>query len=126
MRTEFLFLDRETAPSEDEQARAYQAVADGLGGRPLIVRTFDIGADKPAPFLQFPPEENPALGLRGVRAAFHWPELLRTQLAAILRVQPACRIMLPMIASVAELKAVRAILDDLRREKGIAAPVVLG
>jgi len=126
LRTEFLFLDRETPPSEDEQAQTYQAIADALGGRPFKIRTFDIGGDKPVPYLPLPPEENPALGLRGVRAGLWRSDLLKTQLAAILRVTVPVRIMLPMIASVAELRAVRAMLDELRKERGIVAQPELG
>jgi phosphocarrier protein FPr/phosphocarrier protein len=127
LRTEFLFLDRQAAPDEDEQLQAYQAVADALAGRPVIVRTLDVGADKPAPYLNLPHEENPALGLRGVRVSLAHPELLRTQLRAVLRVQPAgqCRIMLPMVSSVEEVRAVRAVLDPLARELG-AGEVQLG
>jgi phosphoenolpyruvate-protein phosphotransferase len=128
LRTEFLFLDRATPPSEDEQREQYQAIASALDGRPFIIRTFDIGGDKPVPYLPFPPEENPALGLRGVRAGLWRPDILRTQLSAILKVKPAgqCRIMLPMIASLSELKAVRAILSALGRELGIDSRIPLG
>ncbi len=128
LRTEFLFLDRTTPPSEDEQREQYQAIASALEGRPFIVRTFDIGGDKPVPYLPFPPEENPALGLRGVRAGLWRPDILRTQLAAILKVNPAgqCRIMLPMVASISELKAVRAMLAALGRELAIDARIPLG
>ena len=128
LRTEFLFQERATPPSEDEQAGQYQAIADALGGRPLIIRTFDIGGDKPVSYLALPPEENPALGLRGVRAALWKPELLRTQLAAILRVKPLgqCRIMVPMVSSVAELKAVRAMLAEIARERRVESQIALG
>ena len=128
LRTEFLFLDRQSAPSETEQADVYRAIAEALAGRPLIVRTLDIGGDKPAAYLPFPPEENPALGLRGVRVSLWRPDLLATQLRAILRGIPAtqCRIMVPMIASLDELRQVRRILDDARAELGIADPVPLG
>jgi phosphocarrier protein FPr/phosphocarrier protein len=126
LRTEFLFLDRETPPSEDEQFKTYQAISDALDGRPLKVRTFDIGGDKPVAYLPLPKEENPALGLRGIRAGLWRSDLLKTQLAAILRVTPAVRIMLPMIASAAELRAVRAMIDDLRKERGITAQPKLG
>lgn len=122
LRTEFLFLDRDTPPSEDEQAATYQAIAQALGGRPLKIRTFDIGGDKPVPYLPLPAEDNPALGLRGVRAGLLRTDLLKTQLAAILRVTPAARIMLPMVASLSELRAVRAMLDAMRP----ATPVQLG
>ncbi len=128
LRTEFLFLDRQSPPDEAEQTQVYRAIAEILEDRPLIVRTLDIGGDKPAAYLPFPAEENPALGLRGVRVSLWRPDLLATQLRAILRgISPAqCRIMVPMITSVAELREVRRILDDVRKEMGIADPVPLG
>ncbi|NEX95247.1 phosphoenolpyruvate--protein phosphotransferase, partial [Caulobacter sp. 17J65-9] len=128
LRTEFLFLDRATPPDEDEQFAQYQAVATGLAGRPLIVRTLDAGGDKPLAYLPLPHEENPALGLRGVRTGLHRPDLLRTQLRAILRVRPVdqCKIMLPMVASLAELRAVRAMLDEIRAQIGRKEPAQLG
>jgi phosphocarrier protein FPr/phosphocarrier protein len=113
LRTEFLFLDRDTPPDEAEQAAIYQAIAGALGGRPLKVRTFDIGGDKPVPYLPLPAEDNPALGLRGIRAALWRADLLRTQLRAILKVTPLPRIMLPMVASLAELRSVRTMLAEL-------------
>ncbi|MDR7231567.1 phosphocarrier protein FPr/phosphocarrier protein [Caulobacter sp. BE264] len=128
LRTEFLFLDRETPPDEDEQARQYQAIADALDGRPLIIRTLDVGGDKAAPYLPIPAEENPALGLRGVRVSLWRPHLLKTQLRAILRVVPLgqCKIMVPMVASLDELRAVRAVLEEAKRELGITERVELG
>jgi phosphocarrier protein FPr/phosphocarrier protein len=128
LRTEFLFLERSTPPDEEEQRRQYQSVADALEGRPLIVRTLDIGGDKPIPYLPLPQEENPALGLRGVRTSLWRPDLLRTQLRAILQVQPAaqCRILLPMITDAAEIMAVRRMLDDARRELGVATQLQVG
>ncbi|MBO9708217.1 MAG: phosphoenolpyruvate--protein phosphotransferase [Caulobacter sp.] len=128
LRTEFLFLERETPPDEDEQARQYQAIASALDGRPLIIRTLDVGGDKAAPYLPIPAEENPALGLRGVRVSLWRPHLLKTQLRAILRVKPLgqCKIMVPMIASVEELRAVRALLDETKREMGISERIELG
>jgi len=128
LRTEFLFLDRDTPPDEDEQARQYRAIADALEGRPLIIRTLDVGGDKAAPYLPIPAEENPALGLRGVRVSLWRPHLLKTQLRAILRVQPfgQCKIMVPMIASLDELRAVRAVLEEARRELGVTDKVELG
>ena len=117
-----------TAPDEDEQAAQYQAIADGLGGRPLIVRTLDAGGDKPMPYLPIPHEENPALGLRGVRVGLWRPQMLMTQLRAILRVAPVgqCKIMVPMVASPDELAAVRRMLEEARRDMGVATPVQLG
>ncbi len=128
LRTEFLFLDRETPPDEDEQARQYQAIASALDGKPLIIRTLDVGGDKAAPYLPIPAEENPALGLRGVRVSLWRPHLLKTQLRAILRVKPLgqCKIMVPMVASLDELRAVRTMLDEVKREMGLVERVELG
>jgi phosphoenolpyruvate-protein phosphotransferase len=128
LRTEFLFLEREAAPDEDEQAQQYQTVADALDGRPLIVRLLDVGGDKTAAYLPIGPEDNPALGVRGIRVALRRPHLLRTQLRAILRVAPVgqCKIMAPMISRLAELRAVRAALDEARRDLGVTGRVDLG
>ncbi len=128
LRTEFLFLDRAEPPSEDEQVQACQAIADAFGRRPLIVRTLDVGADKPAAWLRLPPADNPALALRGVRVGLRHPELLKTQLRAVLRVSPAgqCRIMIPMVASLGELRAVRRLADEAAREIGRVEPFQLG
>jgi multiphosphoryl transfer protein len=128
LRTEFLFLERSEAPTEDEQAECYQAIASALAGRPVVVRTLDIGGDKPAPFLDLPREENPALGLRGVRVSLWRPEFLRQQLRAILRVRPQgqCRILIPMVSSVAELTAVRGMVEAARVEVGHDEPVQVG
>ncbi|MDR6786830.1 phosphoenolpyruvate-protein phosphotransferase [Sphingomonas sp. BE138] len=115
LRTELLFLDRDTAPDIAEQTADYQAVVDALDGRPLIVRLLDIGGDKPAPYLPIDGEENPALGLRGVRVVLAHPHILEDQLKAILAVRPRgrCRIMVPMVAGVDELLRVRDVLDRL-------------
>ena len=109
LRTEFLFLDRAEAPGEDEQLAAYQGIADALGGRPLTIRTLDIGGDKPVAFIEHEHEDNPALGLRGIRTALARPDLLETQLRAISRVSgPGIKAMIPMLSSIDELRAVRA------------------
>ncbi|MHA6720739.1 phosphoenolpyruvate--protein phosphotransferase [Sphingomonas sp. RS6] len=128
LRTEFLFLERETPPSVAEQTADYQSIADALDGRPLIIRLLDIGGDKPAPYLPIAAEENPALGLRGIRVGLAHPQILEDQLRAILGVRPIgqARIMLPMVASLNEVRAVRAVLDRLKAEMGIDAPVELG
>ena len=124
LRTEFLFLDRATPPDENEQLAAYQAIADALGPRPLIVRTLDIGADKPAPYLTIAAEENPALGLRGIRLQLARRDLLDSQLRALLRVraQAPLRLMLPMVADRAELVAAREALARHAADLGVAAP----
>lgn len=128
LRTEFLFLDRDTAPSVAEQTAEYQAIADALQGRPLIIRLLDIGGDKPAPYLPIAAEENPALGLRGIRVGLAHPQVLEDQLRAILGVRPIgqAKIMVPMIASIGELRAVRAVLDRLCAELGIGEKIELG
>ena len=128
LRTEFLFLERDSPPDELEQTAAYQKIADALGGRPLTIRTLDAGGDKPIAYLPQPPEENPALGLRGVRTSLANPPLLRTQLRAILGVRPLeqCRILLPMITEVGEVEAVRAVLNQLRTELGLRQPIEVG
>jgi phosphocarrier protein FPr/phosphocarrier protein len=124
LRTEFLFLDRDSAPGEDEQRSAYQQIADALAGRPLIVRTLDIGADKPAPWLPLEPEDNPALGLRGIRLQLARRELLETQLRALLGVRSAgpLQIMVPMISALPELVETRSVLDRLAKQMQVNAP----
>lgn len=126
LRTEFLFLHRADAPSEDEQAAQYQDIADALDGRPLIVRTLDAGGDKPLPYLPTPPEENPALGLRGVRSGFHRPDILMTQLRAICRVKAKgeVAVMLPMVASVAEVRQARAMLKAAAASVDVRPPLM--
>jgi phosphocarrier protein FPr/phosphocarrier protein len=115
LRTEFLFLDRSDAPSAEEQRSAYQAIADALGGRPLTIRTLDIGGDKPAPYIRFPDEQNPALGARGIRTSLFAPELLDAQLRAIAEVSSeAVKVMIPMVSSVAEFRSVRERLPEAK------------
>jgi phosphocarrier protein FPr/phosphocarrier protein len=128
LRTEFLFLDRLSPPTEAEQSREYQSIADVLGARPLTIRTLDAGGDKPIAYLPLPEEENPALGLRGVRTSLAFPQLLRTQLRAILAVRgPAqCRLLLPMISDVEEIEAVRRLLDEVCRELGRSERISVG
>jgi multiphosphoryl transfer protein len=128
LRTEFLFIDRDSAPSEAEQLEVYQGIADALAGRPLVLRIMDVGGDKPLPYLPLPHEENPALGLRGVRTALRHPELLRSQLRAALRVSPAgiVRLLLPMITDVSEVRAVRELVQALRAELSQRGPIEIG
>jgi len=124
LRTEFLFMERADPPSEAEQRATYQAIADALGGRPFILRTFDIGADKPVAYLPFPHEDNPQLGLRGIRAGLAWPDLLRTQLRAALQVTPSgsCKILLPMITALSELRIVRTMAGEICAELSLPLP----
>jgi phosphocarrier protein FPr len=123
LRTEFLFLERITAPSEDEQYEVYRAVAQTMNGRPVIVRTLDIGGDKPLPYIHLKREMNPFLGERGIRLCLNRPELFREQLRAILRAAPFgnLRIMFPMVSDLTELRQARGLLEDLRRELDVPA-----
>lgn len=116
LRTEFLFAHRSAPPSEDEQITAYRAVLDGMQGRPVVVRTLDAGGDKPLAYLPRLSEPNPFLGERGIRFSQRFPELFRTQLRALLRAAAHgdLRIMLPMIATAADLAWARAELDAVR------------
>jgi phosphoenolpyruvate-protein phosphotransferase len=117
LRTEFLFLDRADAPSEQEQRTTYQAIADALEGRPLTIRTLDIGGDKPVPYIRFPHEQNPALGARGIRTHLLHPEILDEQLRAIAAVQgSSVKVMVPMVSSLSELQSVRERLAAFRQE----------
>jgi phosphoenolpyruvate-protein phosphotransferase (PTS system enzyme I) len=125
LRTEFLFVDRQTAPSEDEQFRAYRPILEAMGPRPVIARTMDIGGDKPAAFLAMPHEDNPFLGWRAIRIGLAQPELLKTQLRALLRAGQGgnLKIMFPMVATVEEMRAARALVEEARaelRERGQA------
>ena len=128
LRTEFLFLGRGELPGEDEQAETLREIAVALDGRPLIVRTLDAGADKPLPALPMPPEDNPFLGVRGIRLALARPDVLATQFRAILRVaaEHPVKTMLPMVATLAEITAARELLDQARADTGIDAPMELG
>ena len=112
LRTELLFQDRTEPPDEEEQRAQYQAVAHVLGNRPLVIRTLDVGGDKPVAFLPMSKEDNPALGLRGIRINRAWPDLLRVQLSAIARVDPRPRVMLPMVTEAREVEGVRNSLSE--------------
>jgi phosphocarrier protein FPr/phosphocarrier protein len=128
LRTEFLFLGRRTAPDAAFQAAEYQRVVDAFAGRPVVIRSLDVGDDKSIPYLAMPREHNPALGLRGVRTSFRQPELLRAQLEAVLSVRPLThvRLMLPMVNEPAEILCVRALIDELAARLGITARPALG
>ncbi len=128
LRTEFLFLDRPEIPTEDEQAETITEIARALGGRSLIVRTLDVGADKPLPAVPMDPEQNPFLGRRGVRLSLEHPELLATQLRAVIRVagEHPIKIMFPMVATAAELEAALAAVAQARAATGVDAPIEVG
>jgi fructose-specific PTS system IIA-like component len=117
-RTEMLYMDRDEAPSEEEQYAIYADAARAAAGRPVIIRTIDIGGDKPVPYLQLPEEANPFLGVRGVRLYAGFSVLVRTQLRAILRASRhgALKVMVPMIASPEEMRGFRALVDEVRAE----------
>lgn len=126
LRTEFLFLDRQNAPDEDEQTAQYSAIADALEGRPLIIRLLDIGGDKPAPYLPIAAEENPAMGLRGLRVGLARPDVLATQLRAILRAGAGRRvkIMAPMVARVCELRELQSVAAAQAAALGVDLPEI--
>ena len=128
LRSEFLFMERSTPPSEDEQFEAYKAIAQAIGKElPLVIRTLDVGGDKPLAFLPIPKEDNPFLGERGVRVALDRPEILRIQLRAILRASVFGRVsvMFPMISSLQEIRDAKAILAEESQQLGIA-PIPAG
>lgn len=118
LRTEFLYLERQTAPTEDEQYEAYKAIFTVQGDRPVVIRTLDVGGDKALPYIDLGHEENPFLGWRAIRMCLDNPEFFKTQIRAILRAAEGhdIRIMFPMIASVSEVRAARRLLEDARTE----------
>lgn len=118
LRTEFLFTGRKAAPGEEEQYAAYRPIFEAMGARPVIARTLDIGGDKPAPFLSVPHEDNPFLGWRAIRIGLAQPDLLKTQLRALLRAGHGynLKIMFPMVATVEEMRAARGLVDESRNE----------
>jgi multiphosphoryl transfer protein len=117
-RSEFLYIGRTTPPSEDEHYAAYTAAARALGEHPLIVRTLDIGGDKPIPYLGIAPEANPFLGWRGIRFCLDRPEIFRPQLRALLRasVDYNILIMFPMVSTLSEVQAARCLLSQVQTE----------
>lgn len=117
-RTEFLFMDRESLPSEKEQFESYKAVAEGMGAQAVIIRTMDIGGDKDLPYMNLPKEDNPFLGWRAIRICLDRKEILHTQLRAILRasVFGKLRIMFPMVVSVEEVRLLKAELEQLKQQ----------
>jgi phosphoenolpyruvate-protein phosphotransferase (PTS system enzyme I) len=123
-RTEYLYMGRKELPSEEEQFKSYKAVLEGMQGKPVVVRTLDIGGDKDLPYLNLPKELNPFLGFRAIRLCLEEQNLFRTQLRALLRasIYGNLKIMFPMIANLDEFRAAKAILEDERERlsgKGI-------
>ena len=114
LRTEFLFMEAESLPGEEAQERIYSEIATRLEGRPLTIRTLDVGADKPLPYLRSVHEDNPALGLRGIRLGLAQPEVLIAQLRAVVATarRSPVRVMFPMVSSAGEVDAARALLTE--------------
>jgi phosphocarrier protein FPr len=127
MRTEFLFLQRDEPPSEEEQYEAYREMVEKLDGLPLVLRTLDIGGDKHVPYLKLPHEDNPFLGVRGIRLCLRHPELFRPQLRAAYRasVHGNLKLMFSMIASPVEMREAKRIAEEIRQELGVP-PVEIG
>ncbi|WP_349908965.1 phosphoenolpyruvate--protein phosphotransferase [Limosilactobacillus fermentum] len=117
-RSEFLYMDNDHMPSEDEQFEAYKKAVVGMNGKPVVVRTMDIGGDKPLDYMPLPKEENPFLGYRAIRICLDRPELFKTQLRALVRASEfgPVSIMFPMIATVAELRQAKAIFEEAKAE----------
>lgn len=117
-RTEFIYMDRESAPSEEEQFEIYKKVLEGLNGKPVVIRTLDVGGDKHLPYLKIPKEENPFLGFRAIRYCLKDIQLFKTQLRALLRASifGNLRIMFPMISGLEEVIAAKSILEECKNE----------
>ena len=114
-RTEFAFMERRQFPAEDEQVKMYQEAILAAKGKPVTFRTLDVGGDKPLPYFRTPEERNPVLGWRGIRISLSWPDILYTQIRAMLRASAAghARILLPMVTNLQEVKDCRRILDTM-------------
>lgn len=117
-RTEFAFMERRQFPTEEEQVAIYRQAIQVAGGKPVTFRTLDVGGDKPLRYFRTPDERNPVLGWRGIRICLDWPDILYTQVRAMLRASAAgpTRILLPMITSRTEVQRCRAVLDDLMQD----------
>ena len=124
-RTEFLFMDRDSVPTEEEQFEAYKSVAETMKGKPVIIRTLDIGGDKAIPYLGLEEEDNPFLGFRAIRYCLQRTDLYKTQLRALVRASAfgKIKIMVPLVTCVDELRSVKAMVADIMKEldgEGIA------
>lgn len=129
LRSEFVFMGRTSAPTEDEQTQIYRDIAASLApGQPLVIRTLDVGGDKPLSYLPMAREENPFLGERGIRVGLDRPEILRTQVRAIIRAADAgarMHVMFPMIATMQDWRLAKAVFEEERERLG-AAPIPVG
>jgi phosphoenolpyruvate-protein kinase (PTS system EI component) len=117
-RTEFLFMDNDRLPTEDEQFEAYKIVAERLQGKPVTIRTMDIGGDKALPYMKLPHEENPFLGYRALRVCLDRKDMFKTQLRALLRSSAFgyVKIMFPMVIDLNEVRACKALLEECKIE----------
>lgn len=117
-RSEFIYLERDTFPTEEEQFQIYRTVAETMAGKPVIIRTLDIGADKKCDYFEMEPEENPAMGCRAIRICLTRPEIFKTQLRALFRASAFgnISIMYPMIISVDEVRKIKTIVAEIRQE----------
>jgi len=121
LRTEFMFLERLSPPSEEEQYKVYRDIGEAMQNKPVIIRTLDVGGDKPLPYIKMAEESNPFLGERGIRLCLNRPELLQQQIRAILRAEEygSLRIMFPMVSDLSELMAARKIVNEMEQDLGI-------
>ena len=128
LRTEFAFMDRTRAPGVDEQLQIYAEISEALGPRPMVVRTLDAGGDKPIGYIDQEVEENPALGVRGIRLSLLNKDMLRTQIEALLKLRRSepLKLMIPMVSSVHEVHVVRDMLEEFTHSGGEQAEVQLG
>jgi phosphoenolpyruvate-protein phosphotransferase len=117
-RTEFAFMERRQFPTEKEQVEMYEAAMHAAKGKPVTFRTLDVGGDKPLPYFRTPDEHNPVLGWRGLRISLSWPDILYTQIRAILRASASghARILLPMVTSMDEVRQCREIVESMRKD----------
>jgi phosphoenolpyruvate-protein phosphotransferase len=128
LRTEFAFMERASAPGVDEQLAIYSQISEILGDRPMVVRTLDAGGDKPIRYIDQALEENPALGVRGIRLTLDQPDLLKTQLQALAALErpTPLQVMIPMVSSVQEIQSVRQLLEQVQAAGVSNAAIQLG
>jgi len=118
LRSEFLYLERKSLPTEEEQYQSYKTIADAFGDKPVILRSLDVGGDKDIPYINMPPETNPFLGVRAIRLCLTRPELFKPQLRAALRAGYGnnLKLMFPMVATVEDVKQVKLVLEECKKE----------